>query len=302
MDTPKSIGQPVGTVASLGKGFFKTDCTDLQNGDGLCFFTKEGNLSGFRIERIENSKIFPNAMKDLSAGIPLYRNHNIALTRTLNKNSSRRRIQVEMDFKHHGDTVHLIARDEDGNYAEIIVDMPYEEPRDLSMARAQIEKQISSTGATPYQIIKIEIYGRIGFFPISFLNSIKRNVLAELTRIRLEQYPRETVTLKPNNIPHPDKQLDYRANVFNERARSFYKRHGAEVVEPAFERLSQITGKEVMRTKYCLLHELDACLKSRRTGRPLKEPLRISDGRHQYLLKFDCDACRMSVIFLSKEV
>jgi 23S rRNA 5-hydroxycytidine C2501 synthase len=302
MDTPKSIGQPVGTVTSMGKGFFKTDCPDLQNGDGLCFFTKEGNLSGFRIERVENLKIFPNTMKDLWAGVPLYRNHNIALTRMLNRNSNRRRINVEMAFKHHGDTVHLIARDEDENYAELIVDMPYEEPRNLSMARAQIEKQISSTGATPYQVIKIEISGRIGFFPISFLNSIKRNILAELTRIRLEQFPRETVTLKPNNIPYPDKQLDYRANVFNEHARSFYKRHGAEVVESAFESLSQITGKEVMRTKYCLLHELDACLKSGRLHRPLKESLQISDGRHRYLLKFDCDACQMSLIFLGKEV
>jgi 23S rRNA 5-hydroxycytidine C2501 synthase len=301
MDTPKSIGQPVGTVTSLGKGFFKTDCQDLQNGDGLCFFTKEGKLSGFRVERVENLKIFPNAMQDLTAGIPLYRNHNIALTRMLNKLSSRRRIGVELYFKHDGDTVHLAARDEDGNNAELIVDMPYEEPKDLSMAQAQIEKQITSTGATPYQAIKIKTSGRIGFFPISFLNSIKRNVLTELTRIRLERYPRQTVAFKSNTIPYPDKRLDYRANVFNEHARSFYKRHGAEVVEPAFESLSEITGKEVMRTKYCIMHELDACLKLHRSRRVIKEPLRISDGHHQYLLKFDCEACQMSLIFLGKK-
>ena len=58
-------------------------------------------------------------MKDLAKGILLYRNHDIALTRMLNKVSSRRQIHVEMDFRHDGDTVHLAARDEDGNRAEL---------------------------------------------------------------------------------------------------------------------------------------------------------------------------------------
>jgi collagenase-like PrtC family protease len=300
MDTPKSIGQPVGTVTGLGKGFFKTDCTDLKNGDGLCFFTKEGTLSGFRIERVENSKIFPNTMKDLAKNALLYRNHNIALTRLLNKISSRRQIDVAMDFNHAGETVCLSARDEDGNSAESILTTPYEQPRDLSLAREQIEKHLSSTGNTPFKATKIDISGRAGFFPVSFLNRIKRNVLTELARIRIERFPREKSALNPNSIPYSEKQLDYHANVLNEHARHFYKRHGAEVMEPAFEILSERTGKEVMRTKYCLQYELDACPKSGRSRRRLKEPLRISDGHHTYLLKFDCEACQMSVIFLER--
>jgi len=300
MDTPKSIGQTVGTVTGLGKGFFKTDCTDLKNGDGLCFFTKEKELSGFRIERVENSKVFPNTMKDLAKGVLLYRNHDIALIRLLNKISSRRQINVEMDFNCVGDSVCLSARDEDGNRAESILTLAFEEPRDQSLAREQMEKHLSSTGNTPFKVIKINISGRIGFYTISFLNRIKRNVLTDLARIRLEKYPRETSALNPNSIPYPEKQLDYHANVLNEHARHFYKRHGAEVIEPAFEILSEKTGKEVMRTRYCLQHELDACPKSSRSRRRLKEPLQISDGHHAYLLKFDCEACQMSLIFLGR--
>jgi 23S rRNA 5-hydroxycytidine C2501 synthase len=298
MDTPKSIGKPVGTVAGIGKDFFSTDCTDLQNGDGLCFFTKERKLSGFRVERVEHSKIFPNTMKDLAKGILLYRNHDIAFTRTLQKTSSRRRINVEMDFIHDGDAVRLTARDEDGNNAELIFDMPYEKPKDPLMAREHIEKHIASTGNTPFKATKIHIYHRVGFYPISFLNSIKRDVLAELERIRFENYPREKMVFLPNNIPYPEKQLDFQANVFNKHARRFYQRHGAEVVESAFEILSETTGREVMKAKYCLRYELDACLKSGSSRRLLKEPLRISDAHHSYLLKFDCEACRMSLIFL----
>jgi 23S rRNA 5-hydroxycytidine C2501 synthase len=301
MDTPKSIGQPVGTVTSVGKGFFRTDCTDIKNGDGLCFFTKEKELSGFRAERVENSRIFPNTMKDLSAGIRLYRNHDSSLTRLLNKTSSRRQICVEMDFQHDGDAVRLAARDEDGNRAELIYALPYEKPRDPSMVREQIERHITSTGNTPFKAIKINISPRIGFYSISFLNSIKRKVLAELARIRLEQYPRKISALVPNNIPYPERRLDFCANVLNRHARQFYKRHGAEVLEPAFEILSEKTDREVMKTRYCIRYELDACLKSGRSCRLLKEPLRISDAHHVYLLKFDCEACRMSLIFLGKK-
>ncbi len=300
MDTPKSVGKPVGSVTNVGKNFLRTDCTEIKNGDGLCFFTKKRKLSGFRVERIENSKIFPNTMKDLAVGVLLYRNHDNELSRLLNKASSRRQIYVEMEFHHDTDIVRLAARDEDGNEVVLTHDMPYEEPRDLSMAREQIEKHLSSTGNTPFRVINVGISRRIGFLPISFLNSIKRNVLVELTRIRLEKYPRKTSEHIPNSILYPERRLDFRANVLNEHARRFYERHGAEVMESAFEILPEITGREIMQTKYCLRNELDACLKCGRSRRQLKEPLRISDGHHAYLLKFDCEACRMSMIFLGK--
>jgi putative protease len=300
MDTPKSIGQPVGAIVNLGKGFFRTDCAGLRNGDGLCFFTKEGKLAGFRVERAEDLKIFPNTMRDLAKGVSLYRNHNIALTRVLNKVSGRRKIHVEMDLSHIVDAVHLTAGDEDGNRAELIFNMPYVEPRDPAMVREQIEKHLSSTGNTPFEATKINISRRIGFFSIGFLNGIKRDVLVELARIRLEKYPRKTAVLVPNGIPYPEKQLDFRANILNKQARNFYKRHGAEVLESAFETIPEKVGREVMQTKYCLLYELDACPKSGRSRRQIKEPLRMSDDHHRYLLKFDCDACRMSVIFLGK--
>ena len=301
MGTPKSIGEPVGTVTGLGKGFFRTDCPDLQSGDGLCFFTSDGSLSGFRVERVENRKVFPSSTKGLAAGVCLYRNHSVAWTRLLNRTSSRRQIAVEMNFRYDGDTVRLTARDEDGNQAELARDMRYEAPRDASRAREQIEKQLSSAGETPFHVTEISFSGRAGFFSISFLNSIRRDVLAELERNRSASYPRATATFASNNVPYPEKHLDYRANVFNEHARHFYERHGAGVLEPAFETLKETTGKEVMRTRYCLLHELDACLKSGQSRRKFKEPLRLSDGHHAYLLKFDCEACRMSVVFLGRK-
>jgi len=302
MDTQKSIGRPVGTVTGMGEGFIRTDCMDLKNGDGICFFTGQKELSGFRVERIEKERVYPNSMKDLAVGTALYRNHDIALTRLLKKPSAKRRIGVEMDFIQEDAGIRLAARDEDGNQMEKFVEIPYEPPRDQARALEQVKKQLSSTGNTPYKITRLNNYNsRAGFIPVSVLNAIKRDVLKEITRIRLEKFPRRTFRLASSNIPYPVKQLDFRANVLNSYARRFYERHDAAVTEPAFETLSDTLGKTVMTARYCIRHQLDACPRAARQRPPLKEPLRISDGRHIYLLKFDCLECRMSVILESKE-
>lgn len=301
MDTPKSIGQPVGTVTHIGNGFFRADGAALQNGDGICFFTKERKLAGFRVDRIEGSNIIPNTMQDLSKGDLLYRNHDRSLARQLNRSSGSRRIAVEMDFRHEGDTVRLRAADEDGNRAEITRQAAYEKPRDPDRARERIEMQLSGTGKTPFYAADVSISGRIGFYPLGFLNGLRRDVLTELERVRKENFRRETSRLVRNSVPYPVQQLDYHANVYNKYARRFYKRHGAEITEPAFESLPQKEGREVMRTKYCLRYELDACPRFGASLRRFKEPLTISDAHHAYLLKFDCDACRMSLIFLGRK-
>lgn len=301
LDTPKSIGEPVGKVTSTGKGFFSTDCRDLVSGDGLCFFTPGRTLSGFRVERVEKSKIFPNTMKGLTAGAVLYRNHSVAWTRMLHKVSGRRQIRVEMDFRHEGDEVYLSAKDEDGNQAEAMRFMPYEEPRDPSMVRKQIEKQLSSTGNTAFNVTTVRLSSHTGFLTLGFLNNIRRDVLEKLVKVRSESYKRGTAAFVPNGVPYPEKRLDYHANVLNDHARRFYSCHGAEVVESAFETLAETKGKEVMRTRHCILYELGACHKAGHSGFRLKEPLRISDGHHAYLLTFDCDACAMSVIFMGRK-
>ena len=127
------------------------------------------------------------------------------------------------------------------------------------------------------------------------LNALRREALEALTLEREKHLPRRENILVPNQVPFPDPELDFHANVFNNLARRFYSRHGAEVLEPAFETLPDPDGREVMTTRYCLRHQLDLCLKTR-AGRLLKDPWRIRDQKHEYRLVFDCTACRMKVI------
>ncbi|MDR0843493.1 MAG: U32 family peptidase, partial [Acidobacteriota bacterium] len=306
--TQKSIGKPVGTIARMGGDSFQIDGEALHNGDGLCFFTEAGELSGFRVERTggdggdggdSGEKLFPSSMKGLAKGLPLYRNYDIAFHRLLDGDSARRRIAAVVTFVHDGDVVRMTATDEDGNCAELSFDAPYEEPRDAAQARSRAEKQIAAAGNTVFRIERTEFSSRVGFFPASRLNQMKREILAELEKVREARRPRELAVIQPNSAPCPEKRIDFHGNILNRHARMFYERHGAEVVEPAFETLADLgamLGRDVMKTRYCLRYQLDACLRDGAVARRLQAPLRLRDTRHVYRLEFDCEKCQMSVI------
>jgi putative protease len=304
LDTQKAIGEYVGEITAAGKDYFQLARPDLQNGDGLCFFTKKNDLAGFRVDRVDKmdkGKYFPNSMKGLEIGTALYRNHDIALTRMLKKPSASRRLAIEMDFRQEEKLIRLAVRDEDGNEAEVVKDILFEPSRDLSRVREQIETHLASTGNTPYQVARLTIGPREpGFLPASILNGIRRDVLGALTIIRREKYPRQTIPFTPNEAPYPEKKLDFHANVMNALARRFYERHGAAVTEPAFETLADTAGKTVMTTRYCIRYQLDLCLREQGSGRPFSEPLRIKDSHHTYRLEFDCRQCRMFLILEGK--
>ncbi len=299
LDTQKSIGEPVGAVTRLGAGCFETDGARLQNGDGLCFFTRARTLAGFRVERVEGDRVYPSTMKGLRPGTRLYRNLDIAFNRVLRRATGRRRIGVEMDFAHDGDVVRLAVWDEDGHAAAVEAPLAFEPPLDAGRSLAQVRAKLATTGNTPFAATEVRVAGPVGFYPLSFLNRLKRDALEALARARTETRPRDEAPFVPNDAPFPEPRLDYHANVLNRSARRFYERHGAEVVEGAFETLPDPVGREVMTSRYCLRRELDAC--PRYGGaRLLEEPLRIRDDGHTYLLRFDCDACRMSVILEKK--
>jgi len=297
LDTQKSIGQRLRKITAVGENYFQMDRPDLQNGDGLCFFTKENDLAGFRVNRIEKGRIYPSSMAGLAIGTPLYRNFDAALARILKKPSAGRRIAVRLDFAQEDRFIKLTATDEDGNQADAAKEVLWEPSRDPVKARAQIEKQLTSAGNTPYRISGLTITPREpGFLPASTLNGIRREILDALTRIRLEAYPRREKQIVQNDFPYPETRLDFHANVLNALARRFYERHGATITQPAFETLSDITGKSVMTTRYCIRYQLDLCPKLRHQKRGIREPLTLVDAHHTFRLEFDCQQCRMEVI------
>ena len=142
-----------------------------------------------------------------------------------------------------------------------------------------------------------------GFLPLSLLNDIRRQALDKLTQARSEKYHRHSAQIIPSTVPYPDTELDYRANVSNTYAEKFYARHGAQIKERAWElgadpATTNLFGRTVMTTRYCLLYQLGVCSKLG-TGKLknfYKPPLRIFDRGHIYRLEFQCRECQMLVI------
>ena len=70
-DTPKAMGEFVGTVKEIRRDSFTVAGTaTFANGDGLCFLNRDRQLEGFRVNRVEGNRLFPQRMPD---GLPYAR-------------------------------------------------------------------------------------------------------------------------------------------------------------------------------------------------------------------------------------
>jgi 23S rRNA 5-hydroxycytidine C2501 synthase len=300
-DSPKSMGEFIGTVEKKGRDYFSIKGHNLMNGDGLCFVNQNHELTGCRVDKVEENIIFPNTMTDIKVGTAIYRNLDIEFTRVLKGSVKCRTISIDMTFIQDKTGIRLTVKDEDGVTVVSSHTISFEPAKDHVRARSTIEAQLLKTKDTPYRVKAVIITpDEPGFIPMSVINEIRRNALNKLTLARIEGFHTEGQKVIPNNIQYPEQELDYMANVLNSNAMAFYKRHGVVVNETAFEddNYSKVDkkGRVVMTTKYCLRYELDACLRSKENNKGLTGPLRINDRQHTYLLEFDCKNCRMMII------
>jgi collagenase-like PrtC family protease len=296
-DTQKATGQYLGKITLLGLNYFQLDGPRVQNGDGLCFFNRNKELAGFRVNQVRGKQIYPTAMKGLFKGARIFRNHDHAFMRCLNKPSAIRRIALQLTFRQNHSGIHLCITDEDSLQSEHFFEISFEAARQPEKMRRQIHSQLSRTGNTCYRVKELRLSSQeTGFLTIGRLNQFRRLALDAHTKVREKNYPTQTACLPEEPSPYPDRNLDYSSNILNKHARRFYREHGVKTCDPAFETLKEVGGKTVMTTRYCIRHQLSACLKSASPQEILKDPLKLNDGRHTYRLKFDCSNCRMQVI------
>ena len=53
----------------------------FNNGDGVCYIDEQGKLQGFRINRVEGNKLYPQEMPRIKPRTVLYRNFDQSLRR-----------------------------------------------------------------------------------------------------------------------------------------------------------------------------------------------------------------------------
>lgn len=295
-NTPKSLGEPVGMVKEIkGNSFTVAGLKQLNNGDGLVFFNRKGELEGFRVNRVEANRVFPLDMPQLTPKTPLYRNFDQAFDKLLAKPSAERKLSVEIEFLDNPFGFTLCMEDETG--ARIMLTEPFAKELARREQQDNIRTQLSKLGNTPFEASKVVVgLSENWFVPSSLLADMRRRGVEKLLEARRARYPRETVKrVQPSVlIPFPERQLTYLGNVANGKARSFYQDHGVEQIDPAFE-LSPRKDVPLMFTKHCLRYSMGWCPTYQKDKSPYKEPYYLLYKDTRLRLQFDCKHCQMLV-------
>ena len=300
--TPKSIGEKMGAVKEVGRGWLTVaGFKAFHNGDGLCFMNREGELEGYRVNRVENSRIFlfleGGDMPQVKPGTVVYRNFDLEFEKTLSKESAVRKNNVDILFEETPQGYRVTFTSEDGLEASVESEWKKEDAR--TPQEANIKTQLSKLGGTRFEAANIDI--RLcgeRFIPSSLLSDMRRNVAEKLEAMRMESYLRPVPgTAKNPSASYPVSALTYLGNVMNAQARTFYADHGVRKIDDAFEKV-QPEQATVMFCRHCIRYALGLCPKHGKSPNApqVNEPLslRSADGR-RFTLKFDCAHCIMEI-------
>ena len=301
--TPKSIGEKMGAVKDVGRGWLTVaGFTAFHNGDGLCFFNREGELEGYRVNRVENGRIFlfleGGDMPQIKPGTVVYRNFDQEFEKSLSKESAVRNIGVNILFEETEQGYKAGFTDVDGLTAVTECEWKKEDAR--TPQEANIRIQLSKLGGTRFEADSVEV--RLNgerFIPSSLLSEMRRDATEKLEALRLESYDRPAPgAVKQTSAKYPVSVLTYLGNVMNADARTFYNDHGVHHIDDAFEKTQPDSGT-IMFCRHCIKYALGICSK-RGNARNLriKEPLYLSlpDGR-RLRLHFDCSKCQMEISY-----
>lgn len=297
INTPKSLGQYVGTVASADKTSFTLDTEiALHNGDGLCFFA-DNNLAGTTVNGVDGRRIRPRSMEGIRAGIKVYRNFDIEFGRKLDKVPAERKIGVSITLREIPDGVQIEGRDEDGVVAVVEHSVAKQPADKTEQVRKAIETQLAKLGNTIFECSDVHVeLSPMCFFPAAVLNEMRRNLVQKLIDVRLASRKGATTTrpLKEPSAVYPGKQVGYCGNVLNEKARAFYQKHGVEIKESAAESGLDMQGRQVMTTKYCLREQLGLCT-GKSSGEAAEAMFLVDEEGRKFRLEFQCGFCGMAV-------
>lgn len=292
-DGAKSLGEYLGTITALTAHSITINTPKVvSNGDGLAFVSNSGEISGLRADVCNGNIVTVKDTSGIKKGQKVYRNLNVRFERELEKNCPKRYIDVFVDYRTECGVTTFTALSQDSREAVITFkeDNPLAENKERALfsLKQQIEK-ISE----PFRFNLKTVNGdRTYFYPISFLNNIRRELAGKLYSCPVRQV---SAPVKERfHMEYPFKNLSYLANCSNQLSRQLYVEHGVNEIAPAYE-LSPVDNAELMRTKYCIKYELGLCHRQHPALSP-KEPLYLSNTNYKLRVEFDCKKCEMIVL------
>ena len=308
-DTPKAIGEYVGYVKEIrGTSFNVAGTAMFANGDGLCFITKDHKLEGFRVNRVENNRLFPLSMPhNLQAGMALYRNNDKEFERILSRKTAERKLDLYMALRLNNGQLQASANDETGRSVDVKLDIELQKA--IKPQHENIARQMEKLGNTPFRLAKLDIAEDVDamFVPSSRLSELRREIVNLLSAARIPTECRNednAGTEVAENGNRTNAHAINAANVANHLAQEFYAAHGvvgaAKAHEPDYAGDSAQRKPEydypIMTCRFCLRYALGHCVNNGGEKPTWKEPLylQLPDGK-KFRLSFNCKKCQMEI-------
>ena len=327
-DTPKAIGEFVGKVKEIrGNSFNVASIASFTNGDGLCFINDEHELEGFRVNRAQGNRLFPLKMPaNLRPGTGLYRNNDQAFEKILAGKTAERKIPIRITFSLYDEDGHsgfsaeaqyvseqgIGWGSDDSNYLGKGI-VFFEHNQAQKPQHDNIVRQLSKLGGTIYECREVEIKNQADnyFIPSSVLTELRRNLMEDIEKNADISSGAKAVSNHLSNAEGDNKvqawqreygKYGYLYNIANKSAHEFYKLHGMNHTENAFElSKTSIQGTKtdeslIMQCRHCIRYSLGYCVKRGGRKPTWKEPLylELGDGR-RFRLEFACNVCQMNI-------
>lgn len=293
-DTPKSRGQLVGHVKEVRHGcIVVSGTTPFSNGDGLCFLDAQGQLQGFRVNRVEGNHLYPAEMPDVKKGDVLWRNYDQQWEKLMARETAVRRIPLYFTLSETKEGFELKVK------AEVQCQMTFHAEHQLARTdqTASIKDVLSKLGDTIYYAKNVEIcFSQPWFIPRSMLAEWRRSIIAQLD-IEKEELPDKKSFVKHSpNVSVPSGSFDF--NISNRLSQQFVSDSCGLQPISALEITGRVPeGQPLMTCRFCLRYQMGWCPKHHHVKSPYQEPFYLcsKDGR-RFRLEFDCKQCEMKVL------
>ncbi len=317
-DSPTFTGLPVGHVEKVGKrDLIAVTHAPLSNGDGLNVLVKRevvgfrANIAELKAEFDEDGekryryRVEPNEMPEglfrLRPSHPLSRNLDHDWQQALQKTSAERRIGVRWQAELREEQLRLSATSEEGIRVQVELPGPFGVANKPQQALDGLRELLTQLGTTDYHALDVVLDAPQAYFvPNSQLKALRREAIEQLDAARLAAHPRGSRKAESNPPPvYPQAHLSFLYNVYNQKARDFYQRHGVQLIDAAYEAHEELGEVPVMITKHCLRFSFNLCPKQAKGVTGVKtrvEPMQLVHGDEVLTLKFDCKPCEMHVI------
>ncbi|RVU82815.1 U32 family peptidase [Leucothrix sargassi] len=315
-DSPKFVGVELGYAHQVGDGWIDIATKEtMNNGDGISFMHKREAV-GVQVNTVQKQgttdtgetiwRAVPNdpaPLKFAKKGMTINRNRDHSWEQSLLKDSATRQIGVWASLDETESGLQLSLTDEDGINASASVSIALEAARDAEKAESNLRDSLGKFGGTTFFPHDIMLgLSQPWFIPNSIIKQLRRDAVAALESARIvawQRPPRKDAIEPP--VAYPETTLSYLSNVYNKLAWQFYRKHGVEVIEPAYEAHEEEGDVSLMITKHCLRFSYNLCPKQAKgvtgvMGQVRADPMVLKSGNETYTLKFECRPCEMHVM------